>query len=378
MIAELKIFLEAKFSVRVKGHYRILVLEVNSIYVDVMSSFLKKSSMEHKVKMVSSKEDFIPAVNGFDPDVILANYFYPLINGENLLKGLRERHQHVPFILIADELSEKLVRDCLREGVDDFVHFENVEHLPGAINRALEKKRNEREGAIRNFELQRAHEDLRVKLARQNAANEEERLQLARDLHEELGQVLSALKIDINMFGRKVFERLPSDAELLHEEFQSIISNIERITATVKRMTSGLRPEMLDELGVIEAIRWLVRQLKKKHGIHFELDLPEEVRGDSVFPITLYRIVQGALENLIHHTNANTIELIIKEKGDKLALKVKANGKTCDKAAFNLKIIEIRERLGFIDGTLAIQNSRPYGKTLLATIPLGKSQQPAP
>src|SRR5882724_11939638 len=105
-------------------------------------------------------------------------------------------------------------------------------------------------------ELKKSHEELRLLVNRHQISIEEERMNIARDLHDELGQVLTALKIDISMLRKRLITGKAASEQMINDEFASLSKMVDKISTSAKQISSGLRPEALDELGIFEAIQW--------------------------------------------------------------------------------------------------------------------------
>lgn len=354
--------------------YKILWLEDDLTDVELMQHELLQSNISFDSEVLYLKKDFMKAVDRFKPDIVLGDYSLPSFDGMKAFRMLRKSHSYIPFILVTGVLSEQVALECLKEGVDDFILKSSFRRLPMAIHNAIRKKENEKEKAIMAEELEKSHEELRAFLNKQQMAREEERHIIARDLHDELGQVLTALKIDITMFGKKILSGKEYRKEELESEMKEIIGMVDQTTRSVKRISSGLRPEILDELGISEAIEWLVKDFEKRNKIRCNIDLPDEISVNSDFPITLYRIVQEALTNIARHAEATKVNIKLEITEGLLKLEIGDNGKgiMLDKinSSSSLGIIGVRERVGSLNGKFKISSENGYGTIVSALIPL--------
>ncbi len=354
--------------------FKILFLEDNDTDVDLMQSELILSNIPFDSKVIYMKHDYLNAVSDFQPDIILADYNLPSFDGMQAFRQLRKKHLYIPFILVTGVLSEQVALECLKEGVDDFILKSSFKRLPMAISNAVKKKEIEREGARMAEELRKSHEELRLFLSKEQMAREEERLIIARDLHDELGQVLTALKIDITMFGKKALSEGKYDQKELTNEYRDILKVVDRITQSVKRISSGLRPEILDELGVIEAIKWLAQEFERRNQIKCQIRLPDELNVNKNFPITLFRIVQETLTNIARHAQATRVKIELKLENNILFLEISDNGigikqEEIDSSS-SLGIIGIRERTSSLNGNFKITGRKDLGTVVSVTIPI--------
>lgn len=357
-----------------KQPYKILFLEDNTTDLELMQNELALSNVDFDSKVIYMKRDFLTEVDHFNPDIILADYSLPSFNGMQAFRMLRQKHSYIAFILVTGVLSEQVALECLKEGVDDFILKSSFKRLPMAINNAIKKREIEKEKARMASELKKSHEELRIFLNNQQIAREEERRSIARDLHDELGQVLTALKIDITMFGKKVFSDKEYHKDILAGEFKDILSLVDMITHSVKRISSGLRPEILDELGIIEAIKWQVQEFERRNKIKCHTILPEELVLDRNLPITLFRIVQEALTNVARHAEATAVKIELKIENSLLLLEISDNGKGIEQeeieSSSSLGIIGIRERVGSLSGKFSISRTDNSGTVVSVLIPL--------
>ena len=356
-----------------KEPYNILFLEDNLYDVQLMQNVLDKAEVSYVPEVIWMKKDFIQKLRDFPPDIVLADYYLPSFNGMQAFQMLRQHHSYVPFILVTGTLSEQLALECLNEGVDDFILKSSFKRLPVAITNAIKKKNTEKERLRIAEELKKSHEELRLLNIAQQTAREDERLNIARDLHDELGQVLTALKIDITMFGKKVFRQ--ADGPELEQEYRDILQMVDRITQSVKRISSGLRPEVLDELGLIEAIKWLAKEFQNRNKIRCITALPSEnIPASKNFPITLYRIVQEALTNVARHAKATQVNIDLKIENNLLFLEIVDNGKGIAereiRSSSSLGLIGLRERVSALNGTFKISRGKSGGTIVSAIIPV--------
>jgi len=355
-----------------------LFLDDSEDDVELMKSELSNSQVEFISKHVINKHEFVLALNEFHPDIILADYSLPTFNGMNAFLMVKQSHPDIPFILVTGALSEQLALDFLQEGVDDFLLKSSYKRLPLAIERAIQNKEMEKQKLAIESELKKSHKELQLLLDRQQNSREEERRIIARDLHDELGQVLATLKIDVSMLRKRVDSngvRVQSD--LVKSELSSIIKLIDRINRSVRRISSGLRPEILDELGLIEAIRWHIQEFEKRYAIKCNVKLPtNSLSIDNKSSIALFRIIQEALNNVAKHSEASTVTVQMKIENDSLYLEVKDDGKGLDpesiKSSGSLGIIGVRERVRLLNGRFKIEGQPGRGTMISVIIPFKK------
>ena len=222
-------------------------------------------------------------------------------------------------------------------------------------------------------ELERSHTQLRNLSAHLQSAREEDRVFLAREIHDELGQALTALKMDVSWIG----ERLPADNRLLLEKAASSLKLIDETINKVRRICTELRPEMLDHLGLEAAIEWQSREFENRTGIKCNVLLdPAEVNLSGELSTAIFRILQETLTNAARHANASSVDIsLIKEDGI-LTLSVTDNGIGITEEAVSVPesfgLVGIKERVKYFGGDVVISGKKGEGTTIKVNFPLDK------
>lgn len=355
------------------NRYKILFLEDNRDDVELMEHELRSAKIDFVATQVSRKKDILERVRDFDPNIVLVDYSLPSFNGIEAFRMVKAEYPLIPFILVTGALSEQVALEFVEEGVDDFILKSSFKRLPSAIVNAVKKKEAEREKQRITMELQKSHAELMSLIERQDRAIEEERTSIARDLHDELGQVLTALKIDVSMLKRGVLSGRPLSG--IEAEFKSITDLIDRITQSVKRISRGLRPEALEDMGIVEAIRYQVQEFAKRNNIECEMHLPSMPPFiDSTVSITLFRIVQEALTNIMRHAQAKTVRVSLEVRDDVLILNVQDDGVGISvqdvESSKSLGLIGLRERVRSLKGRFSISGGAGDGTCITVMLPI--------
>ncbi len=172
-------------------------------------------------------------------------------------------------------------------------------------------------------QLRRSREQLRSLSAYLQSVREEERTNIAREIHDELGQTLTALKMDVSWLGNKY-----RDHEPLAEKTRSMIHLIDSTIRTVKRISAELRPVVLDDLGLTAAIEWQAEEFQKRSGIECELKFdPEDITMDRDRSTTVFRIFQETLTNVVRHAEATKVKVCLEARDGLIHLSIRDNGK---------------------------------------------------
>lgn len=222
-------------------------------------------------------------------------------------------------------------------------------------------------------ELRRSREQLRNLADHLQSVREEERTNIARELHDELGQNLTGLKMGIVWLAK----RMPTDQKPILEEMEAISTLIDMTIKIVQRISAELRPGLLDNLGLAAAIEWQVKEFEKKTGIVCKLNIyPEEIVVDDKLATVIFRIFQESLTNVARHSGATSVAVSLKERSGILKLMVIDNGKGISKAEISdsksFGLIGMRERIHPWGGEVKIKGLPNKGTTVLIMIPLNK------
>lgn len=220
-------------------------------------------------------------------------------------------------------------------------------------------------------------EQLRALTARIQRVREEERASIAREIHDELGQACTAIKMDLALIGRKITRRQTQ----LRAKIASSISLVDDMIVTLRRIASDLRPRTLDDLGLAAALEWQGQEFEKRTGIYCRVALPREPLSlDSELSIAIFRIFQESLTNVARHAQATSVEAHLEMEGDKLIFSVHDNGKGFDpqeaKARKSLGLVGMQERAHLLNGEVSIEGIPGSGTTLILRIPVLHPAQP--
>jgi PAS domain S-box-containing protein len=225
--------------------------------------------------------------------------------------------------------------------------------------------------------LVRQQTELREISARVLEAREEEKTLLARELHDELGQQLTALKIDLGWLR----ERLPAEDPALGAKLAHMTGLVDQTMGSVRRISADLRPLMLDDLGLQDAAAWLVTEFAKHSGVECRLDAPPESaleNVDQAVAITVYRVLQESLTNISRHARAKRAWVILGVSGNWLQLEVEDDGQGIKDADLtrprSLGLKGIRERVLYLGGSVEVGRAPRGGTRVLVRVPRLPSQ----
>jgi two-component system sensor histidine kinase UhpB len=210
---------------------------------------------------------------------------------------------------------------------------------------------------------------LRLELAR-----EEERARIARELHDELGQVLTSLKLEFMWLVDQLRNNEPKPGLELVNKLQSSIGLIEVGIQSVRQISSDLRPAVLDHLGLRDAIQWAATRFEARTGIRCRLAWAlKNEPVDRTRQLAMFRILQEALTNVVRHAHAGAVRITVRERGGVLTLTIRDNGRGITKAELSsvesIGLLGMMERARLLGGRVAISGAPGRGTTVTITVP---------
>ena len=223
-------------------------------------------------------------------------------------------------------------------------------------------------------ELKRSQMELRELSAHVLEAREEEKMRIARELHDELGQLLTALKMDLSWLR----ERLPAGDAQIAAKARQMHDMLEQTVSSTRRIAADLRPLMLDDLGLADAANWLAQDFSQRSGIRCDI----QIAGDGAFAglegniaTAVYRALQESLTNIARHAGAKNAWVVLGSENGILHLEVEDDGRGISDAdlakARSLGLKGMRERLDYLGGSLEVARVPRGGTRLSVQVPVG-------
>ncbi len=225
-------------------------------------------------------------------------------------------------------------------------------------------------------ELAKSREQLRALAAHLESAQEKERARISREIHDELGQVLTGLKMDLAWLDRRLPDTAddPSSAPL-REKITAMSHQLDATIQSVRQIATELRPGVLDRFGLKAAIEWQTQEFQKRAGIRCTfVSKVDELNLDQERSTAVFRILQEALTNIARHAGATRVKVTLQERAGHLILEVKDNGRGIAPADManskSLGLVGMQERAFLLGGDLKIRSHK--GTTVTVQIPLAK------
>jgi len=228
--------------------------------------------------------------------------------------------------------------------------------------------RLEQQGRLRYRALVHSRQELEALSARLVEAQEEERRSISRELHDEVGQTLGALLVDLGQLSKLV----SFDDGLVQGQISRIKSAAETAVKSIRDIALLLRPPMLDDLGLVPALEWQGREVSRRgnmevevHSEHVSEQLPDEVK------VCVYRLVQEALNNAATHAEAKNAKVSVVQTADKIIVEIADDGRGFDPQRMRgMGILGMEERVRRLGGSLTIQSVPGKGATVKAELPI--------
>ena len=365
-------------------HASVLIVDDDAASLVALEAALR--SLGSRIITARSGEEALRKVLEDDFAAILMDVRMPGIDGFTTARMIRERKRsrYTPIIFLTaaqedlasmfrgyqagavDYIVKPVIPEVLRSKLSVFVGLHDM-------NRMLNAELAER--SLTEERLRSSEENMRALAAHLQSVREEERTHIARDIHDELGQALTGLKLDLNALVKNVgHEDLPA----LQERARQLSIAIDRIINSVRRISSGLRPEVLDEIGVSAAIEWQAREFQRRTGVRCHVAIAEGfVDPDKERSTALFRVFQELLTNVARHANATRVNVTLTDT-PQIRLVLEDNGRGIREQEHKNKralgFLGMRERVQPFGGTLDVSGEEGKGTRVSVTIPLSVQQ----
>ena len=358
---------------------RILCLEDDPTDAALMAATLKQDRLAVELSRVERESEFRAALETAGWDVILADYVLPAFNGLDALGIAKSICPEVPFILVSGALGEEPAIEALTKGATDYVLKHNLPRLAAAVRRAIAESAEREERRQAEASARTLLEENRRLARALLAIQEEERRHLARELHDEIGQCLTAIQVETETIRRRV----DTDDAVVLASLDAVIEVTSGIYDTVHTVLQRLRPPALDNLGLVEALQDTVSAWRERDtGISIRFHHHGNLAGlGEQVNITLYRIIQECLTNTANHAMAS--EVVIELTGPSaargaagdppwvtLVVRDDGHGLSGESQRRGFGLIGMRERVEALAGRFELIGAAGEGVTIKVGLPL--------
>ncbi|MFG6416790.1 response regulator [Roseateles sp. DC23W] len=301
-------------------------------------------------------------------DAILSDYNLPGFSGLHVLEALQQRNSPIPFILVSGEIGEDTAVAAMRNGASDYLLKNNLARLAPALVHAIEAADSERARLAADEELVRSKQRLHQLAGHLQTSVELERAAIAREIHDDVGGSLTALKFDLAWIDRHAQEA---------EVRQRVAAALETVNSAIEasqRIMHNLRPAILEQ-GLVAALQWMTARFERRTGVEAALRLGEErLALPSGVPLVAYRTAQEALTNVAKHSGATRVDIELSLDSGVLTLEIRDNGHGIEPQALGKErsfgIRGLHERAATVGGWVDLSSTPGHGTSLILTVPL--------
>ena len=354
-------------SARSGRRLQILHLEDSELDHELTLTHLARGQLRATVRRIDSEAEFLGALSERTWDAIISDYNLPGFSGLVALDLLKASGRDVPFILVSGEIGEDTAVEAMRNGASDYLLKNNLARLVPALLHAVEATETRRARVRADRELDASKQRLRELAQHLQTSIEQERAAIAREIHDDVGGSLTALKFDLAWIARH------SDSESVRARVGSALETVTLAIDSSKRIMHNLRPAILEQ-GLVAALQWLASRFEKRTGVECVIRLPAGAPDlPAGVPLVAYRTAQEALTNITKHAQATRVQLDLSLAGGVLSLEVSDNGRGFSiddlTKARSFGVRGLHERAGTVGGWVELSSSGS-GTTMILSVPL--------
>lgn len=347
------------------------MLEDDAADAGLIQKLLQRAGVVFKATVVSDEKHFLKALDNEKFDLVLADNALPQYNSIEALNVIKDKNPFVGFILVTGTVSEEFAVNIIKLGADDYILKTNLTRLPAAIDKVIESKQLQEENYNATQESLELNKQLRELTAYLQNVREEEQTRLSREIHDEIGQLLTVIRFSIMTIQKKM-QRSPIEAKTaITDAMKTVDTTIE----TVRRIAAGLRPSVLDDMGLVAALQWQTEEIQKHTSIHisFYSTLHSSFHIEKNIATALFRIYQESVNNILKHAEASEIfsDLILEK--DQLIFSISDNGKGFNEDEIRSKrtlgLLGMKERVILLKGQFLLNSSVGKGTKITVMIP---------
>jgi signal transduction histidine kinase len=354
---------------------RLLHLEDSELDHALVLAHLQRGGLRVRALRVETREQFGLAL--LEPwDLVISDYHLPGFTGLEALALLKERQVAAPFILVSGQIGEETAVESMRNGAADYLLKNNLSRLAVAVEHALDASDTQRARIKADADLKASQQRLSELAQHLQTSVEAERHAIAREIHDDVGGSLTALKFDLAWIRRHAMQ-----PEVL-QRAESALETVTHAIEASQRIMQNLRPAILEQ-GLVAALQWMISRFEQRTGIPCELRMGQGTAAAALHlpqgvPLVAYRTAQEALTNVSKHAQATRVVVDLSLTGGVLSLEVSDNGRGLTSEdlakAKSFGIRGLHERAGTVGGWVDL-SSGAGGTSLILSVPLRTDEQ---
>ncbi len=301
-------------------------------------------------------------------DAIISDFNLPGYSGLQVLDALKERQLLLPFILVSGEIGEDIAVAAMRDGASDYLLKNNLNRLAPALVHAINAVENERARRAADLELVKSKQRLHQLAGHLQSSVELERAAIAREIHDDVGGSLTAIKFDLAWIDRHATE--PEVRRRVGAALETVSSAID----ASQRIMHNLRPAILEQ-GLVAALQWMTARFERRTGIEAGLRIGDEhLALPPGVPLVAYRTAQEALTNVSKHALATRVDIELSLGSGVLTLEIRDNGRgiapgdLAKERSFGIR--GLHERAATVGGWVDLSAAPGGGTSLILSVPL--------
>ncbi|MBI3369972.1 MAG: response regulator [Burkholderiales bacterium] len=349
---------------------RVLHVEDSVLDHELAMAHLRRGGLPVRSLRVDTEPALRQALAEGEWDVVLSDFNLPGFTGLDAQTWLRDSGRELPFILVSGAIGEDTAVAAMRNGASDYLLKNNLARLAPAVEHAIAAGRERAARRAADRELAASRQRLSELAQHLQTRVEAERAAIAREIHDDVGGSLTALKFDLAWLGRHV------DAPDVGQRIQHALETVDHAIEASQRIMHNLRPAILEQ-GLVAALQWMASRFDKRTGIvctfrtsHESMQLPAGL------PLVAYRFAQEALTNVSKHAQASRVAIDLSLARGVLSLEVSDNGKGLSDAdlakARSFGLRGLHERAHTVGGWVEV-SSGPGGTVLMLSVPIADS-----
>ena len=358
-----------------EGKSRILIVDDDESIRKSLTLIFQKRGYE--TETAGTAREALEKAQGRFFNLALLDIRLPDGAGVELIASFKKIHPDMAVIMITAYASMGTAVQALNQGASAYINKPlNMDEVLATAGEALEKQRLVMENAQLLEAVMRHREELQRLSAQLIHAQEAERKRISQELHDELGQALTAMSINLSVIKK---EMPPQLTLMIGERLEETALLVDQTLEEVRELALNLRPSMLDDLGLLPTLRWYVGRYARRVCLEVELEaIYLEERLPREMETVLYRVVQEALTNIAKHAQANRVRIRLEGKDSTVSVLIEDNGRGFDtdevaareRSERGAGLLGMRERVSSLGGSLSIRSRPGQGTQLSVEVPL--------